>query len=115
MKKSVLKTFAEPYKLIIYFLILSVLFNIIYIYLTRFKKTIIVDEKFTYGGKTTDRTISDTEGNIYKVKNSIYYLYWNSAEIFDKLDKNNKFEIEGYGKRIPIFGMYPNIIKANKV
>lgn len=88
--------------------------NIIYVYSTKFKKTITVDEKHTYGSNNAkgNQSISDTNNNIYILKNSIYVLHWTSVEVFNKLDNGKTYEIEGYGIRVPFLGLFPNITKA---
>tara|TARA_B110000483_G_C17844445_1_gene407899 strand:- start:8 stop:373 length:366 start_codon:yes stop_codon:yes gene_type:complete len=102
------------YKILFILLILSVVLNIIYVYSTKFKKTIIVDEKHTYGSNNAkgSQSISDSKNNVYILKNSLYVLHWKSVEVFNKLDEGNKYLIEGHGIRVPILGLFPNITNA---
>lgn len=96
---------------------LIIIFNIIYVYSTKFKKTIIVEEKYTYGSNNAkgSQSISDTDNNVYILKNSIYVLHWTSVEVFNKLDVGDKYLVEGHGIRVPILGWFPNITKAKLI
>lgn len=100
----------------ILFIIITIL-NFIYVYSTKFKKTLTVNEKYTYGSNNSkgNQTISDNKGNIYIVKNSLYLWHWTSTELFNKIGKNEKYIVEGYGLRIPFLGFFPNITKAKKI
>ena len=91
--------------------------NIIYAYATKFKKIITVDEKFTYGSSNAkgSQSISDTNNDVYILKDSLYVWYFTSVELFNKLDPGNKYEIEGYGVRWPFMGWFSNITKAKKI
>lgn len=93
------------------------IFNIIYVYSTKFKKIITVDEKFTYGSSNAkgSQSISDTNNDVYILKDSLYVWHFTSVELFNKLDPGNKYEIEGYGVRWPFMGWFPNITKAKKI
>ena len=98
-------------------IILIVILNFIYVYSTKFKKIITVDEKHTYGSNNSkgSQSISDSNNNIYILKDSIYILHWTSVEVFNKLDEGNKYEIEGHGVRFPFLGWFPNITKAKLI
>lgn len=95
-------------------IILIFIFNLIYVYSTKFKKTITVDEKHTYGSNNAkgSQSISDENNNVYVLKDSLYVLHWTSVEVFNKLDEGNTYEIEGHGIRVPFLGWFPNITKA---
>ena len=98
-------------------LIIITILNIIYVYSTKFKRTLTVNEKYTYGSNNSkgNQSISDTNNNIYIVKNSLYLLHWTSVELFNKMDVGKTYEIEVYGYRIPFLGFFPNITKAKKI
>ena len=121
MKKNNLFDFNNipsfSFKSFIEILIFITILNFIYVYSTKFKKVIVVDEKHTYGSNNAkgSQSISDTNNNVYILKNSIYVLHWTSVEVFNKLDEGNKYEIEGHGIRFPIGGWFPNITKAKLI
>ena len=105
------------YKILFIVVLLSMIFNIIYVYSKKNKKIIVVDEKHTYGSNNSkgSQSISDSDNNVYILKNSIYVLHWTSVEVFNKLDEGNKYEIEGHGVRFPFLGWFPNITKAKLI
>jgi len=121
MKKKIffdLNMFKDySFKTLFIIIIFIVVFNFIYVYSTKFKKIITVDEKHTYGSNNAkgSQSISDTNNNVYILKNSIYVLHWTSVEVFNKLDEGNKYEIEGHGIRFPLGGWFPNITKARLI
>jgi hypothetical protein len=85
--------------------------HIIYVYFTRFERVITVKEKHEFStGKYIRNTISDEEGNIYQIQSSLPLLHFSEAEIWLKVEKNRKYTILAYGWRIPILGLYPNIV-----
>lgn len=116
MKQNTHLWFIDEYIkwLLLLFAVLSI-FNLIYVYSTLFEKEIIIEEKNTYGSKVNNQKISDTEGNVYVVENSLYMWQWTSLELFNKLDVGKKFKVKGYGIRLPILGMIPNIISAEEI
>lgn len=88
----------------------------IYVYLTVFQKEIVIEEKNTYGSSgANNQKISDTDGNVYVVENSLYMMQWESIELFNKLDVGKKFKVKGYGIRVPMLGMIPNIVSAEEI
>jgi hypothetical protein len=93
------------------------LFNFLYVYNTKFKKVITVDEKHTYGSSNArgSQSISDTDNNVYILKDSRYVWHWTSVEVFNKLDVGNKYNIEGHGIRVPYLRWFPNITKATLI
>jgi hypothetical protein len=104
-------------KILFFLILIQIIINISWQYLIKFKKTITIEEKNTYGSRNSDgnQTVNDTEGNIYVVKNSLYYLHWESVELYNKLDVGKTYEVEGYGMRIPILNTFPVIIKAKNI
>ena len=83
----------------------------------KFKKVITVDEKHTYGSSNSkgSQSISDTDNNVYILKDSLYVWHWTSVEVFNKLDIGNKYNIEGHGIRVPFLRWFPNITKATLI
>jgi Protein of unknown function (DUF1523) len=66
-------------------------------------------------GQTKDIYIVFTDDETYENIDSPAYLKFNSSDLQGKLIMTGKFKIEYYGFRVPIFSMYKNIIKAEKV
>ena len=85
-------------------------------YFTYFKRTIVVEDKMNYAsGKYISNTIIDDKGIVYGIAVSVPLFYFTASETFLKLEKGKKYEITGYGLRIPILGMYPNILTVTPV
>jgi ssDNA-specific exonuclease RecJ len=104
-----------PYK---YYIIIALAFlaiTAIYAYGTRFEKTIKVKEVNSLRSKYGTNTVADHEGNVYSVSNSIFYGVFNSIELYTKFDAEKSYQITGYGYRIPILGMFPNIVSAKQL
>jgi hypothetical protein len=90
--------------------------NLIFTYITRFEKIITIDEKFAYGQRNgKSQSVSDKNNNVYEIRNSVYLFHFTSAEVFNNLDIDSTFKVKGYGYRIPVLGMFPNIYHASIV
>lgn len=103
--------FDNPIVLYMSILGLYIIVQIVYVYFTRFERIITVKEKHEFStGKYIRNTISDEEGNIYQIQSSLPLLHFSEAEIWLQVEKNRKYTILAYGWRIPILGLYPNIV-----
>jgi len=92
--------------------------NIIYTYSTQFTKTITIKNLnfYKYGRYSMSQyLVTDENDNVYIVSNSIYYLFFNSPELYTSLQNNQKYIIKGFSLRIPILGFFPHILKATKI
>jgi hypothetical protein len=92
----------------------------IYHYGTVFEKTIIVDSKYDRASGNnnniyTSYMLCDKDNNIYSVNRSLYWLSFDNAEKWNKVKENKKYQIKGYGFRIPILSLYPNLIDIKKL
>lgn len=91
----------------------------IYVYGTHRHKDITVNHKFwRYDDNDMDSKngymISDDNGNIYGVRNSIWFLQPYSTELWSEFKENEKYELCTYGIRLAALGIYPNIVRAWK-
>lgn len=76
----------------------------------------LVDHKLmTDHGKTKDVYLVYTTDGTYKNVDSPAYFKYNSSDLQGKLAEKGKFKIEYYGFRVPVFSMYKNITKAERV
>lgn len=114
MKNGIIGRLYE-FRYIIYVVVFVFVMNMLYAYVTRFEKKIKIKETNVFRGKYGLNTIADTDGNLYSVENSWFYLFFNSTELYTRFDAGNTYDITGYGYRIPLFNVYPNIIRAEKV
>lgn len=78
---------------------------------TRFEKVILIKNKEGYGTRYgRSQLVSDEEGRIYTVSNNVLLWHFTSAEVFGKMEVGKRYKIKGYGLRIPVLGMFPNIV-----
>jgi len=83
---------------------------------TRAEKSIIIKRKYTFiRNGFTEFMVIDENGKHYNVTNSLWYWKWNSIEDWCLIKKNTKFNIQYYGLRIPILGIFPNIVYSKKI
>jgi len=58
----------------------------------------------------TDFMIIDSKGRHFNVNNSLWYWKWDAVEDWGKIEKDMSLAIKYYGWRMPIFGLFPNIV-----
>lgn len=75
---------------------------------TRFERTITVKSNESYRTKR----ITDTENRVYIVANDFLQLHFTSAEVFGMMQVGKTYKVKGYGLRVPVLGMFPNITSA---
>jgi hypothetical protein len=109
---SFLKKINSIYIIAIVYIILSALYS----YTTYFTKTITIQDKESLrNGSYGQNVVSDTEGNIYTIDNTIFYGFYTSTELYTRLDENKKYQITGYGYRVPILNWFPSILSAQLI
>ena len=115
MKSNIVEIYKE-HKRFIFLVVFFLVTGMAYSYFTSFEKTITVKEKDSMkSGKYGKNIVSDTDGNVYTIENSIFYDFFTAMELFTKIELNQSYKVKGFGYRIPILGIYPNIISASKV
>jgi hypothetical protein len=73
---------------------------------------VIKKYKIVRGGFTQFMIIDDKD-NHYNVNNSLWQWKWDSIEDYhNKIEENKSIKITYYGYRIPILGLFPNIVKS---
>ncbi len=90
----------------------------LYVFSTEKKEAINVVKKYKMNRNGfTDFMIIDDKGRHFNVNNSLWYWKWNSIEDWHKIDEKveEKLLIKYYGWRVPILGIFPNIIMSDKV
>ena len=109
-------TTSSNFLLYVYVNIIILIVAIIYLLVSKFEKTITVSKKINYGMPKTNRNfISDESGSVYSISNSIIAWYFSGVEDFAKVEVNKTYKISGYGYRIGLLNMYPNITKIKLV
>jgi hypothetical protein len=59
------------------------------------------------GRRFMKNLVEDKDGNIYEVNNSLLYLHFTAAELWNNIEIGKSYTVKGYGLRIPILGWYP--------
>ena len=112
-KNNFLYDYFLMYKIIFIIILILFIINLIYVYSTKQNKIITIkNSTYFRQSKYGYNLVSDSNNNVYQVKNSIYYLFFNSAELYQELEINKTYNITYYGYRIPFLNLYPNIISA---
>ena len=91
---------------------------IIYSLITKFRKRIIVNDKFDMRQIDTNDgsfLVSDMDNNVYKISSSFWYFRWNLTETWSKIRKGEIYDIEYYGFRSGFLNMYPIITRVECV
>ena len=113
--KSVIVEIYKQNKPFIFLVVFFLVTSMVYSYFTSFEKIITVKEKDSMRtGKYGKNIVSDTDGNVYTIENSMFYDFFTAMELFTKIELNQSYKVKGFGYRIPILGIYPNIISASK-
>ena len=72
-----------------------------------------VKDKYTFTTNGfTHFMVIDEDGKHYEVNNSFWYLKWDSIEDWNKINVNDSILIKYYGFRIPVLGVFPNIVET---
>jgi hypothetical protein len=85
----------------------------IYAYSTEEKDAILVTKKYKMNRNGfTDFMIIDDKGRHFNVNNSLWYWKWDSIEDWYSIKEEQKLNTLTYGWRLPILGMFPNIVSS---
>jgi hypothetical protein len=95
--------------------VLPIIINIIFYYTTQFKKTIIIQDKYTiYRKYASNYNIVDDNDTIYKIENIWFKGDFNRADEYAIFRIGKKYKVKGYGKRIPLLNMYKSIYQIEQ-
>ena len=87
--------------------------NFFYAILTREEKEIIVKKKYKFDRSGfTEFMIIDSNDKHYNLNNSLWYWKWDSIEDWYSIKEEEKLNTLTYGLRLPILGMFPNIVSS---
>jgi len=88
--------------------------NFFYATITKEEAQINIQKKYKFNRNGfTEFMVIDNKGTHYNVNNSFWYGKWDSIEDWHSIELNKQLDITYYGLRIPLFGMFPNIVKFN--
>lgn len=83
------------------------------------QKTIEITVKDKYikrsGSEYDKYLVVDTDGNTYEITDLTWLGKWNSTDLYNQLEINNKYKIETSGIRNGFLSLYPNINKIEKI
>ena len=81
--------------------------------LTNGTETITIKEKWVkYHNDDAKYLVSSTQNEVYQITDTIFYLRWNSSDLYAKLQPGMVCKIQYQGFRFPIMSDYKNIITA---
>ena len=87
--------------------------NLFYAVFTREEKEIIVKKKYKFDRSGfTEFMIIDSNDKHYNLNNSLWYWKWDSIEDWYLIKEEQKLNTLTYGWRVPILGMFPNIVSS---
>jgi hypothetical protein len=85
-----------------------------YVFSTSESEEIKVVKKYTMDRNGfTNFMVVDDKNRHFNVNNSLWYWKWDSIEDWNKVEENNNLHVKYYGWRIPMFGLFPNIVKSS--
>ena len=64
-------------------------------------------------GKVVSTYLIFTDHGVYRNDDALWHIKYNSSDVYGMLDKGGLYNVKVYGWRIPIFSMYPNIVKVS--
>lgn len=66
-------------------------------------------------GKVVSTYLIYTDQGVFRNDDAGWFVKFNSSDVYGNLDKGKHYRMKVYGWRIPIFSMYPNIVRAEQV
>lgn len=88
----------------------------IYSYMTCKVSTIIVKDKLVFNRDgNSEFIVRDNNDILYNMNNSLWHWKWDSIEDWFNIKKGNKVVIKYYGWRVPLFGIFPNIVNSTNI
>lgn len=85
--------------------------HFLYINYSSNKKELLVKDKYTYvKAGFTHFMIIDNNDVHYNIHNSFWYGKWDSVEDWSNIKIGEHLRVKYYGYRLPLFGMFPNIV-----
>ena len=104
------------YTLILTFIIIMIIINLAAIFLTKFTKTVTINEKYVRPSiRYMKYQFSDEQGNTYQLTDSMYLLEFDSADDYAKLSIGSTYKIHGYWFRFPLLSWFPQVYKLSSI
>ena len=101
----------ESWMIVAGIIVLLLVVYYIYYFSTLFTdRQITVKSDFTQAnGKRSINLIGTTDGKVYKISNNVFIGFFKASEVLATLEEGQTYIVSGYGKRISMLGMYPQI------
>ena len=78
---------------------------------TEQERTITINEKWTkYKNEDQKYLVSDTNGNVYQITDSLWYWTFDASNRYAKITPSQTYNVTLIGWRIPFISFYQNII-----
>ena len=112
------------YTLLITIIVAFAVAHIIFVFTTRFTKTITVLKKYTsledhsttkYMDIEVKYNVIARDGEVFSVVDSLWLWSWNKVSTWDKLTPGKTYKIEGYGYSVNMLNWHPNIVRIQEV
>jgi len=66
-------------------------------------------------GKVVSTYLIYTNRGVFRNDDARWFLKFDSSDFYGNLEKGKSYDLKVYGWRIPIFSMYPNIVRMREV
>lgn len=66
-------------------------------------------------GKVVSTYLIYTDHGVFRNDDAGWFVKFNSSDVYGNLDVGKRYRMKVYGWRIPIFSMYPNIVRVEEV
>ena len=66
-------------------------------------------------GEVTSTYLIYTDHGVFRNNDAFWFMKFNSSDFYGNLDIGHYYQLRVYGWRIPIFTMYPNIVRMKQV
>jgi hypothetical protein len=73
------------------------------------------DDIVKTNGRYTSNLIGTESGAVYKVSSNVLIGAFGSSEILNRIEQGKTYQITGYGRRVPMLGLYPAIVSINEI
>ncbi len=75
----------------------------------------ITTESAKKGDKVQSTYLIFTDHGVFRNDDAGWFVKYNSSDVYGNLDIGKRYRFKVYGWRIPIFSMYPNLVRAEEV
>ncbi|MBA4274501.1 MAG: hypothetical protein C0436_02485 [Alphaproteobacteria bacterium] len=81
----------------------------------RIKDKQISTETDKDSGKVISTYLIYTDHGVFRNDDAGWHLKYNSSDFYGDLDVGKRYRLKVYGWRIPLFSMYPNIVRMKEL